>query len=822
MKFIKKWKTTELRSKILEQDIIIHNLQTKIDQLSNVLDSIPGSVYWKDLEGRYLGCNHFQKEMNGDLDMIGLTDNELPWYEIAEEIAHNDKTVISTKTALEVEEHPTLRNGSKISMLSRKAPLYDERKNIIGIIGVSLDISNRKKDIQNLIYEKDTLKKEKDLIELTLSNIVAEMPGHVYWKNKEGVYLGCNDRQAKSLGLCFGKDVIGKTDFDLPWGANIAHTFRENDLLVINTGRPISIEEKTVVDGIEGTVLSQKTPLKNSEGIIIGVLGISVDITELKKTQQELLIAKEAAEAASRAKTEFVQNMQHDIRTPSAGIWGLLDSLSKSEKDPERQKVLKMATESSKRLLDLCNDAVEFGDLEGHAKPVVEQKIDPREIARSVVELNLPAIFAKNLSLHFAVDASVPPYIKSDPFRLSRILINLLGNSVKFTEKGGISLTLKATKETAHRKGMLVIELKDTGIGISKDKITHVFEKFSRAVASNTNKYPGSGLGLYVVKIFLDELDGDIELESHEGEGSCFTIIIPFKTFLLDEGELGEIIDEQYHSPLKKEPPKIATLPQIEDNKDREEKSSKATFNHKILIVEDDSVCLFAEKQLVSTFTNNIDTAKNMHEALACLAQKHYDLVICDLGLPDGSGAEIAATIRNSPESPNHKVPFIAMTAHRDKEKHEEALKAGFTEVAMKPLIEDRMLQFLQSYPVEGEEIDDDLEVIDLELTIKRLHAKNVKGALMGLEILSNSLKEDIPLLQQAEKQNDILGAREVLHKIRGGLYYSGTPRLEKAVAQLHAAVKSVQDLKEIADKFSFVYEEVKEFEEYYQAIITA
>ena len=781
------------------------------DSTFEIVEQLCANIYWKDRKGVLLGCNKKTLASFGlsSLDeYVGKTDYDLFPKEQADALIKVDQEVLKCNRSIITNEVVTTQTGKKVVFLSIKTPLKDKCGEVMGIVGASIDVTDIEKSKIDELF--------------LLDSIISVMPGHVYWKSSDGRYLGCNNEQAAALGLSSRDDIKKKKSYeDLP--AEYAQILQDNDNCVLNEEKTVTAEEVIVnAQGEERVFLTKKTPLYDQNNSVVGLLGISFDITDRKKSEETLKLAKEAAEAANRAKTEFVQNMQHDIRTPSAGMWGLLDSLSKSEKDPERQKVLKMAAESSKRLLDLCNDAVEFGDLEGHSKPVVEQKIDPREIARSVVELNLPAIFAKNLSFHFAVDASVPPYIKSDPFRLSRILINLLGNSVKFTEKGRISLTLKATKETGRRKGMLVIELKDTGIGISKDKITHVFEKFSRAVASNTNKYPGSGLGLYVVKVFLDELDGDIELESHEGEGSCFTLVIPFKTFLLEEGELGEIINEDYHSPLKEESPQKNNIPQIDNHKGYEEKNIQSLFNHKILIVEDDSVCLFAEKQVVSAFTSNIDTAKNMREALAYLAQKHYDLVICDLGLPDGSGAEIAVTIRNSPESPNQKTPLIAMTAHRDKEKHEEALKAGFTEVAMKPLIEDRMLHFLQSYPVEGEELDDDLEVIDLELTIKRLHAKNVKGALMGLEILSNSLKEDIPLLQQAEKQNDILGAREVLHKIRGGLYYSGTPRLEMVVAELHAAVKSVPDLNEIADKFALVYREVEEFEAYYQAIIAA
>ena len=522
-----------------------------------------------------------------------------------------------------------------------------------------------------------------------IAELLFRLPSYIFWKDVSSVYLGCNEAFARSIGLLSPKDIVGKTDYDLPWTEIESDAYRADDREVMESGIPkLNIEEsQTTSDGRRITLLTSKVPLINKDGHVIGILGIYNDITELKNIQSELIIAKEQAESANQAKTEFVQNMQHDIRTPAAGMWGLLDTLTKSEKDPERRKILKMATESSQRLLALCNEAVEFGDLAGHSKPVTAQKIDIREIAKSVVELNLPAIFSKKLSLSFNISSNVPQYIIADPFRLTRILINLLGNAIKFTDKGKVSLSLAAKNNENYRHSFLIIEIKDTGIGISKNKTETVFHKFSRGVSSNTNKYPGTGLGLYVVKTFIEDLDGDIELESHEGEGSRFKLTIPFKTPHLHEGELGLEINEEYSSPLH-DLHKTAFASGVNKASD---KKSHLPFKHKVLIIEDDNVCLFAEKKMVSTFTNYIDTAENMKEALEYLKLNRYDLVISDLGLPDGSGAEIAARVRTSVESPNHTTPFVAMTAHRDKDKHQEALNAGFTETATKPLTEEKI-----------------------------------------------------------------------------------------------------------------------------------
>jgi PAS domain S-box-containing protein len=817
-----------LQSKISEQDNIIQNQQIKIAQLFDVLNAIPGSIYWKDLTGHYLGCNDYQKEMNGGRDLIGLKDDELPWAAEVTEIRNNDAAVTSTGSTLEFEERPILANGKRMTMLTRKAPLYNQNKDIIGVIGISLDISGRENTVQNIIREKSILKEEKEFVEATLSNIVADIPGHVYWKNKEGVYLGCNDRQARSLGFHSGKEVIGKTDFDLSWGENIAQVFRENDLLVMNTRRTHTVEEETTIDDVKRTMLSQKTPLKDNAGNIVGVVGISVDITDLKRTQEELVCAKEAAEAANHAKTEFVQNMQHDIRTPSAGLWGVLDVLAKTEPDSDRQEALNMAVAASKRLLDLCNEAVEFGDLSGNTKPVVQKSLDIRALARSVVELNLPAAFAKDLIINFKVAASVPLHIASDEFRLSRILINLLGNAIKFSHQGEVALSMDASVDEDSRKGFLTIELKDTGIGIAADKVDTIFEKFTRGVASNTNKYPGTGLGLYVVKTFMDELNGDIYVESHENEGTYFKINIPFKALLEDMKKSGVEIKEQFKSPIKQgveaKPSAKATI--------QKKSLAKTPFTHELLIIEDDKTCLFAEKNLLSAFTNHIDTAETVAEALEKLALKGYDLVISDLGLPDGSGNDIVAKVKATSESPNHNTPFVAMTAHQDVLKHQQAMTAGFTATNAKPLDSEKATELLNTYPAQKTPVlpqedhailskTQGYPVIDLNLGMQRIAVNNEEPAIEALGILWETLQEDIPLLQKAKENNDIEGVNVLLLKIRGGLCYTGAPRLEQAGEALYSAAKSdIQDLRKIHNLFSAFYDEAKLFTEQFKELI--
>lgn len=657
---------------------------------------------------------------------------------------------------------------------------------------------------------------------LLTDSVLDLIPCYIFWKDRNSVFLGCNQLFAKIAQLKTSADIVGKTDYDMPWAKEESDRYRADDQRVMETGVPImNIEEtQTLPNGERIIIITNKVPYTNESGEIIGVIGVYHDITEIKNAQRNLIKAKEQAEAANIAKTEFVQNMQHDIRTPSAGIWGVLNVLTRAETDSHKKETLAMALSASKRLLDLCNDAVEFGNLGGNARPVLEKALNIRDLAQSIIELNKPAAFAKDLVIHFKVDVSVPVHILSDEFRISRILVNLLGNAIKFTNEGDVTLSLKATVDEKSRSGLLTIEIKDTGIGIAAHKIESIYEKFTRAVASNTNKYPGTGLGLYVVKTFIDELNGDIEVQSYENEGSCFKLSIPFKVRWEDLKHSGVAIDESFSSPLSKEVAKEST-PKL---KPKTEKivQTKTPFTHEILLIEDDKTCLFAEKQLMTAFTNKIDSAENVAEALKKLTLKRYDLVISDLGLPDGSGCDIVSQIKAAPESLNYNTPFVAMTAHNDKQKLRQAMEAGFSAANTKPLTTEMAVELLNIYPVPGTEhpANEGLAVIDLALGMQRISVQEEGPAIKALGILYETLQKDIPALQAAEQDNDSEKAREILHKIRGGLYYSGTPRLEESFRVLHDEVKRTSDLRKIDLLFSLAYDEVKLFAEEYKELV--
>ncbi len=372
-----------------------------------------------------------------------------------------------------------------------------------------------------------------------LAQVMDCTPGSMYWKDNEGRYLGCNQFMVKTAGLNSLDDIIGKTDFDL-WPDN-AEKIQANDQYVMESGQTIFLEETVKIQSGETMYFTTaKSPLKDTYGNNIGVIGNSLDITKLKETENALKAAKEKAEASNKAKSEFIHNMEHDIRTPFNGVWGFANILAEREEDPEKKEFLTGISNCAKELLDYCDSILEFSKVEHGSIPVMEKSFKLFDVVDSAIKIESVAAAHKKLDFSLDYDENLPNVIQGDPYRIKRILLNLLSNAIKFTNEGAIktSVILENT-HTNSRSCIIKFIIEDTGIGIPKDKRNIIYERFTRGTPSNQGIYKGQGLGLRIVKQFVTELDGDIHLTSQTNKGSAFTILLPFRLPLTDD-----IIDE--------------------------------------------------------------------------------------------------------------------------------------------------------------------------------------------------------------------------------------------------------------------------------------
>lgn len=399
-------------------------------------------------------------------------------------------------------------------------------------------ITDNKSKIAILIGHKAAYERD-HVIAKSLGQIMDCTPGSLYWKDKEGRYLGCNTFMVKTAGLLSSEDIIGKTDFEL-WPDH-ANEIRKNDVKVMSSGKAISLEEKVQIQSGEYMhFASSKVPLKDEHGSIIGIICNSLDITKLKETEAALKAANEKSELSNKAKSSFIENMEHDIRTPFNGVWGFANILAERENDPEKKEFLESIATCAKELLDYCDSVLDFSRIEHGITPVFEKSFNVRELVNSVMKIESIAAKHKNLSFSINQSSKLPNIVIGDPYRLKRILLNLVSNAIKFTNKGGIKISVtKEGKKPQTRLCILKFVIEDTGIGIPESKQSVIYEKFTRGTPSNQGIYKGQGLGLRIVKQFISELEGDIHLDSETNKGTVFTFLLPFKLPLTDE-----IIDE--------------------------------------------------------------------------------------------------------------------------------------------------------------------------------------------------------------------------------------------------------------------------------------
>ncbi len=559
-------------------------------------------------------------------------------------------------------------------------------------------------EVAQLIEETESAKRAAHFNEVFLQNITSVLPQYVFWKDAESIYLGCNKNYATLVGLASPEEIIGKTDYDLNWQptGHTPDTFQKGDQETI-AGHPITNQEEILAlpNGKTLITLVSKQPIID-HGKIIGIVGCFMDITELKNKENELIKAKKQAEAANQAKSAFITNMSHDIRTPLTGMIGMARLLLKETQSKEGQEAAHNLLIAGNVLLDLLNEVLEVAKLASEELPVYDVKFNMKELINAIFVLEKPSAYEKNLELIVHYDEKIPSYLIGDQTRLHRILLNLVGNAIKFTQQGKVEIVTTLSKEKG-RNIIIKLVVKDTGIGISPDDQQIIFSRFSRLEAAYKGNYKGSGLGLSIVKQFIKDLEGEVYVESKEGEGSVFTCVIPFKKALLDEQENKTNLNVDLGRYRKSENIRLynSTADLLQDSTqctNAVEKQEAPTFAAKVLLVEDTPIAQLAAKSLLVDNHCEVITADTGEMAIKLFKQDYYDFVLMDIGLPDKNGCEVAQEIRQwEKEQKQQRTPIMALTAHMDERNKEQCRNAGMEKVLAKPLREDAIEAILST-----------------------------------------------------------------------------------------------------------------------------
>lgn len=389
------------------------------------------------------------------------------------------------------------------------------------------------------------------------------------------------------------------------------------------------------------------------------MLSIIRDVTE-KKQNEELLRREreraETAEIARRVGEQFLANMSHEIRTPMNAIVGFTDIMLKTPVSPDQHQYLEAIKMSGDNLLVIINDILDFSRMRSGKIPIENRSFRISQVVNMCIDLMKSRAQEKNIELTAKIDTEVPDELIGDPTRLNQVIINLLANSIKFTSKGKVDLNIRFLGEDKENV-TLEMAVKDTGIGIPKEKLTTIFEAFTQANNDTARRYGGTGLGLAIVKQLAELQGGSVAVSSEEGKGSCFYFRIKYK--------------KNTECVKQKKVPVINTQP--------------ITQKLNILLVEDNAMNQLLARKILTDWEWNVDTADNGNEAIEKLRNNKYDLILMDIQMPEMDGYETTRKIRDIFETPTCNIPIIAMTAHVMPTEEERCYAAGMNGYVSKP-----------------------------------------------------------------------------------------------------------------------------------------
>ena len=631
----------------------------------SLVESLPQNIFRKDRAGRFtFGNARFCAELRRPLEeIIGKTDFDLFPKELAEKYQRDDQSVMETGAPFEtVEEHRTPDRG-KIYVQVIKTPMYDALGNVLGVQGMFWDVTERRKMEEALAYERD-------LLRALLDNI----PDNIYFKDTQSRFTKVGQALGKKFGLQNPEEAVGKTDFDFftPEHAKVAF---DDEQFIIRTGQPIigRTEKETWHDGRVTWGLTTKMPFRDKNGKIIGTFGVTKDITQLKETEKELAKARDAALESARLKSEFLANMSHEIRTPMNGIIGMTGLLMDTDLSDEQRDFAETIRGSADALLTIINDILDFSKIEAGKLSIETIAFDLRDIVESTVELLAERAEAKGIELVSWVLEDVPRHLRGDPGRLRQVLTNLLGNAIKFTERGEVVVRVTRESESDDR-AIVRCAVTDTGIGIPHEAQKNLFQAFTQADGSLTRRYGGTGLGLAISKQLIELMGGSIGMESTPGQGSTFWFVVP----------------------LEKQPPGTTYF----------FKRPRANLeNLRVLIVDDNATNRQILQHQTGSWKMRSSTVATGAEALAglrdaALSGDPFNLVILDLQMPEMDGLTLAQAIRADPLiQKTHLVMLTSLGLRLDAEAWRST---GIDAYLVKPVKESRLYDCLAAVIAES------------------------------------------------------------------------------------------------------------------------
>lgn len=625
--------------------------------------------------------------------------------------------------------------------------------------------------IASLVSQREEVRRELQTHEARLRNLIANLPGCIYRLTHDGTWSAqiLSGSVFELTGYDPGDFLSGKLSFntlvepeDLP---------RRNQAIqqACRAGMQFSQEYRIRCrDGSIRWVMDRGQGIYAEDGTLLSIDGVILDNTAQHEAQESQRRAREAAEAANEAKSRFLANVSHEMRTPLNGILGMTELTLASELDREQREHLSLVKTSADSLLAVINDLLDFARIEHGDFPLEQIRFSLRELLLQILPPLALRACDKGLQFNLRISGQVPEYLSGDPTRLRQVIVNLVGNAVKFTEHGKIDVEVDHVPSVG-----IHFRIRDTGIGIALERQAAIFQPFIQADVSTTRLYGGTGLGLSISAQLVEKMGGMLRVHSLPGHGSLFHFELP-----ASENTVGKKLEKQWH-PQTSSSNQVASMPIQPQQKDG---------GLHILLAEDNPVNQKVAVSLLALDGHRVTIAENGLEVENLLESEVFDLILMDIQMPHMDGLACTRRIRGKESGQSQHIPIIALTAHATEKDREDCLNAGMDGFASKPFKSQDLLEEIRHVisrttrlPITDESPTDSV-IYDRKTALEMLCG----DAGLLVEICRVFLRETpatLAQMQQALEARDAATLIRTAHTIKSSLGAVGALRI-MAVAQ--------------------------------------